>query len=184
MRIVMTDLNVLEVALLVSIILIIYRLLRWKILVATHQDRVDVGSDAIHLCFDQRLTENDKNSIIKMTSLMYHSFAPWVFAFTMIICVLLPLRVPKRAAHEDADFEKHVQRVRFQLLLAVLSASPIAFAIGMFALGLGIFLHSSFPMVKLSASQPRGLQFVENLRFVGGAEMFEKAYANRGKFTS
>ena len=179
----MTDLNVLQAALLVSIILIIYRLLRWKILVATHQDRIDVGSDAVRLCFDQRLAENDKNSIFKMTSLMYHSIAPWVLAFTMIICVVLPLRVPKRAAHEDADFEKQVQRVRFHLLLAVLSASPIAFAIGMLALGLGILLHSSFLMVKLSASQPRGLRFVENLGFEGGAA-FRKAYANRGKFTS
>ena len=160
----MTDLNMPNAIFLVSALIIVYRLLRWRMLIATHEERVNVGAEAIRLAFDPRLNREASHSLIRMTSLMYHSIAPWIFAITMAICVVLPLRVSRQtSAYEDVEFEKQTRRVRFHLLLAVLSASPIAFAIGMLALSLSMLVHRSFSMVKLSASQPRGLYIVESL---------------------
>ena len=162
----MSEHTIFENILMISIAVIIYRLLRWRMLITTHEYRVSVGEEAVRLSFDSRVTESARKSLALMAKAMYHPAIPWVIAIAMIIAAI-PFRSFQRAVvSEDAEVSDRVQKVRFQLVLALISASPVAYAIGMIALLAGILFRSSLSVAKDSMSEAGDISFqkIQTLR--------------------
>ena len=164
----MTEYSMFDKILMISVAVIIYRLLRWRMLVTTHEYRVSVGEEAVRLSFDLRVTEETRKSLLLMAKAMYQPAVPWFIAIAMIIAAI-PFRSFQRVVvSEDADVADRTQRVRFQLVLALISASPVAYGIGMLALGVGILLRSSLSVAKeaMAAAGDMSFQKIQTLKRV------------------
>lgn len=155
----MSEYSFLETICIISIGIIVYRLFRRRLLVTTHGYRIRVGSEAIRWSSDLRVTEEVRASLLSMANAMYHPIVPWIIAVAWIVAVI-PFRSFRRAVlSDDANIAEQVLRVRFQLVLAMITTSPLACIIGLIALVMGLLLRSSVSVVMETMSAAGGASF-------------------------
>ena len=127
--------------------IVVYRLLRRRLLITTHEYRIRVGNEAVHWSSDSRVTDEVRASLNLMANAMYQPLVPWVIAIALIVAVL-PIPSFRRVVISDnAEVARQVLRVKLQLVLALITASPLACIIGLVALVLGFLLRSSASVV-------------------------------------
>lgn len=114
----------------------------------THDYRTRVGCEAVRWSTDSRVSEEARNLLLTMANSMYRPMIPWVIAIALVIAVFLAFKSLDRVPlSEDAEVDEELLRLQRRLVLAVVTTSPLACAIGLSAFVIGLLLHSSVAVV-------------------------------------
>lgn len=120
----------------VPALVILYGLLRWRLMVATHDFRTRVGCEADRMADDERLDEWTRATLSSLADRAYGPTAPWLIVLGVVIAAILPRTTDARQLDDE------VASLLLKLFVAVLSTSPIAFALASVVFVLCLVLRS------------------------------------------
>lgn len=115
---------------------IAYGLLRWRIMVITHDFRVQAGLDADALSADPRVPKVVGLQLQFWADRIYLPWTPWIVVWRTLVAVLKPIRKSETA--ESSAVHKEIFHVGLRLLLSAVSASPIASVVTAIILVVGL----------------------------------------------
>lgn len=125
-----------------------YGVFRWRLMKTTHDYRTRVGCEAVRWSTDLRVSEEARDLLLKMANSMYRPMIPWVIAIALVIAVFLAFKPFNRVPlSEDAEVDEQLLRLQPRLVLAMVTTSPLACALGLSAFVIGLLLHSSVAVV-------------------------------------
>lgn len=131
----------------------VYALLRWCLMWATHEFRVQTGCEADRWARDSRVEPAIRTSLAGLADTVYRPLTPWLVLLGLAVAMLLPRRTIKRfhnslTISDDPDVAATVVRLKLRLLLALITASPLAGAFAILVLALGLSVRSSLDALK------------------------------------
>ena len=123
---------------------IAYGLLRWRLMVATHEFRVQAGREADRLAADPRVPRDTQAMLTRLADMAYGFFTPWLVLLALIAAMTFPLRESRRAGiADDGEIAADVTGVKLKLVVALITASPLACALAAVVLTIGLLLRGS-----------------------------------------
>ena len=129
----------------------VYALLRWCLMWATHEFRVQTGCEADRWARDSRVEPAIRASLAGLADTVYRPLTPWLVLLGLAVAMLLPRRTIERfhlTISDDPDVAATVIRLKLKLLLASITASPLAGAFAILVLALGLSVRSSLDALK------------------------------------
>lgn len=125
-----------------------YGLLRWRLMVVTHDFRVRVGCEADHLASDPRINDEVRATLVSLADAVYRPVTPWIVVTVLTIAVFLPVgALRKSELPDDDEIAMQIVRSKLRLILALLTTSPMAFILALNFLTVGLLFHSSLNAV-------------------------------------
>ena len=131
----------------------VYALLRWRLMWATHEFRVQTGCEADRWARDSRVEPAIRTSLAGLADMAYRPFTPWLVLLGLTVAMLLPRRTIERfysnlTISDDPDVAAAVVRLKLKLLLASITASPLACVFAILVLTLGLSVRSSMDALR------------------------------------
>ena len=121
-----------------------YGLLRWRLMVATHEFRICAGCEADRLASDPRVGDEMRASLTALADAVYRPAAPWIVLTVLTVAMFLPVDALRNVElPDDAEFSMRIGRSKLRLVFALLTTSPLAFILGVIVLMVGLLIHSS-----------------------------------------
>ena len=132
---------------------IVYGLLRLRMMKATHEFRIRVGCEADHWAGDPRVDPLVRASLTGLADMAYRPVAPWLILPGLIVAVVLPLRkIPEIRLSDSAEVASEVVQLKLKLLFALIATSPLACGLAVIVLMISLLVRSSVSAVKDSIS--------------------------------
>ena len=139
----MTDPVLIKIATVIGVIFA-YGLLRWRLMTATHEFRVHAGCAADRLAEDPRVSPGVQARLTRLADMAYGSFTPWLVLLAFIVAMFLPLRNRCFAEVSDnAEVADEVALLKLKLVIASIATSPLACALALPVLAIGLLLRGS-----------------------------------------
>ena len=131
----------------------VYALLRWRLMWATHEFRVQTGCEADRWARDSRVEPAIRTSLAGLADMAYRPFTPWLVLLGLTVAMLLPCRTIERfysnlTISDDPDVAAAVVRLKLKLLLASITASPLACVFAILVVVLALSVRSSMDALK------------------------------------
>ena len=121
-----------------------YGLIRWRLMTATHEFRVHTGCAADRMAEDPRLSPDMQARLTRLADMAYKSFTPWLVLLALIVAMFLPLRSRRSVEVSDsAEVAGEVASLKLKLVIALITTSPLACALALPVLALGLLLRGS-----------------------------------------
>ena len=121
-----------------------YGLLRWRLMVATHEFRIRAGCEADRLALDPRVGDEMRASLTALADAVYRPAVPWIVVTVLTVATLLPVGALRNVEWpDDAELAMRIGRSKLRLVFAVLTTSPLAFILAIIVLVVGLLIHSS-----------------------------------------
>ena len=125
-------------------VVIAYGLLRWRLMAATHEFRVQAGREADRLAADPRVPPETQAMLTRLADKAYGFFTPWLVLLALIVAMTFPLRESRRTGiADDGEIAADVVEVKRKLVVALITASPLACALAAVVLTIGLLLRGS-----------------------------------------
>ena len=107
-------------------VVIVYGLLRWRLMVATHEFRLGAGCEADRLASDPRVGDEVRATLVSLADAVYRPAGPPGPSWTLLtIAMLLPLGVLRNVESPgDPQLAMRIIRSKLHLIFAVLTTSP------------------------------------------------------------
>ncbi len=126
----MTDAVLLKVGYIVAAV-VVYGLLRWRIMKATHEFRVRAGCDADRLAAGEDVPEKMQRALRGWADRMYRPATPWLIVLGMLIAVLIPHRQLGREYDTmlrelRPEIRGEAARLHARIVFAAVTTSPLA----------------------------------------------------------
>ena len=110
----------------VPLVVVGYGLLRWRLMVATHDFRTRAGCAADRLAADARVDQQTRSALSTLADRAYRPTTPWLLLVCAAIAVFLPRKTSQHPKSLEGDVAGEVAGLQMKLLLAVISTSPLA----------------------------------------------------------
>ncbi len=110
----------------VPVVVVLYGLLRWRLMAATHDFRTRAGCEADRWATDERVDERTRAVLSALADRAYRPTTPWLLLLCAVIAVFLPPQSSHAPRSLGADVAGEVDRLQMKLVLAVISTSPLA----------------------------------------------------------
>ena len=124
-------------------LILIYGLLRRRILHATHGFRVEAGQDAIRLSRKNGLDEEIGRNLRVLVYAAYRPLTPWILLIGLLAS-LVPTRLAPPDAHSSGPaIGRDAIQLRTKLFFALISTSPFAFLLAAPILTVALAVRSS-----------------------------------------
>ncbi len=125
----------------------VYALVCWCLMWATHEFRVQAGCEADRWARDSRVEPAIRTSLAGLADMVYRLGAPWLVLLILAVAVLLPRRTIERfhsnlTISDDPDVAATVVRLKLRLLLASITASPLACVFAILVVALDLSMRS------------------------------------------
>ena len=148
----MTEAVLLKIGCVVAI-LVVYGLVRWRLMHATHEFRVRAGCDADQWVADERVPEETRRALQGFADGMYRPVTPWLVLLVTLIVVLAPHGAlgPKLEAmmrRLAPDVREDIARLNVRLIFAAVTTSPLAGLAMVFVLLMGLLVGQSIEAVR------------------------------------
>ena len=139
----MTEPVLIKIATVIGVIFA-YGLLRWRLMTATHEFRVRAGCAADRMAEDPRVSPDTQAKLTRLADMAYRSFTPWLVLLALIVAIFLPLRSRRSAEVSDnAEVAGKVALLKLKLVIALITTSPLACALAVLVLALGLLVRGS-----------------------------------------
>ena len=147
----------------ISVAVIGYGLLRWRLIAVTQEFRIRMGIQADRWGRDERIDPQLRNTLPFLADMAFKPATPWLVLVGLINATLMPLRKDHETilAEISADTEvaKKIIRLKLGLMLALITTSPLAFVLAFVVLVVGLPIRASLVMIGDSISM-RGDRFL------------------------
>ena len=121
-----------------------YGLLRWRLMVATHEFRTRAGCEADRLASDPQVGDEMRATLTALADAVYRPVTPWIVVTVLTIGMLWPVGALRKVElPDDAEIAKRIVRSKLRLIFALLTTSPLAFILAIVVLVAGLLIHSS-----------------------------------------
>ena len=143
----MTEAVLLKIGVIIAV-LVGYGLVRWRIMIVTHEFRGQAGCDADRWAADERVPANLRQSLQDLADRMYRPTTPWLIVLGTLIFVLMPYRQFDRK-HDammrsiSSDVREDVARLSVRLVFAGVATSPLATIATILILLAGLVIRTS-----------------------------------------
>lgn len=125
-------------------VVVVYGLLRWRLMVATHEFRIRAGCEADRLASDPRVSEEMHATLTALADAVYRPATPWIVVTVLAIAVFLPVGTLRKVElPEDTEIAAQIFRLKLRLIFAVVTTSPLACIVAILVLLGGLLFHSS-----------------------------------------
>lgn len=134
---------------------IVYGLLRWRLMLATHEFRVRVACEADRWAEDPRVNPKIRISLAGLADAAYRPATPWLILIGLTVSMCLPLhrtRIRLSDVSDDAGVAAQIFQLKLKLLFALITTSPSACVLAMIVLMIGLLVHKSVITIKDSVS--------------------------------
>ena len=121
--------------------IVAYGLLRWRLMVATHDFRVRTGAKAHMLGQQADPQQPEGRRLVLLAESAYRPMTPWLLAFSLLRAVLLPTS-RRRPATPDAEAATAPQELYVRLFWALISTSPLATILALLILAMALLWRS------------------------------------------
>lgn len=139
----MTEPVLIKIATVIGVIFA-YGLIRWRLMTATHEFRVHTGCAADRMAEDPRVSPDTQATLKHLADMAYRFFTPWLVLLGIIVATFLPLRRRRPAEVSDnAEVAGEVGLLKLKLVIALITTSPLACALALPVLALGLLLRGS-----------------------------------------
>ena len=133
----------------------VYALVCWCLMWATHEFRVQAGCEADRWARDSRVEPAIRTSLAGLADMVYRLGAPWLVLLILAVAVLLPRRTIERfhsnlTISDDPAVAAMVVRLKLRLLLASITASPLACVFAVLVVALDLSMRSPALSVRSS----------------------------------
>lgn len=148
----MTEAVLLKIGYIVGAV-IVYGLLRWRIMAVTHEFRVQVGCEADRLAASEGVPANMQQVLKGWADRMYRPATPWLIVLGMLIVVLTPYRRLARNYEAmmgllSSEIREDMARLNGRLVFAAVTTSPLASLATFLILVVGLIVRRSVESLK------------------------------------
>ena len=134
----------------IFVVLLLYGLLRRRLMRTTHAFRIQVGRKAMQWSSDSRVPEQSRKSLEIMAHMMYRPISPWLVVVALVVACWPSRSISKNSVSEEKDVAEQVQKLKFDLIVALITTSPLACTAGAIVMIFGLSLRMSiFSMTAL-----------------------------------
>ena len=139
----MTDAVLIKIAYLVAAV-IVYELLRWRLLRATHEFRTHAGCEADRWAEDSRVHPTMRALLPAIADNAYRPFTPWRVLLGWTVTMFMPLRhLREIELSDDPEVARKIMVLHSKLFFAAILTSPLACVVAAVVLTLGLLLRGS-----------------------------------------
>ena len=107
-------------------VIVIYGLLRQRIIYATHDFRVNVGKEAILMSKNNGVDRETQNGLKVLVYAAYRPMTPWILLLGLIPGLVSWRRAQKQTHTSDPIIAKDIMWLRARLFFALITTSPLA----------------------------------------------------------
>ena len=139
----MTDAVLIKIAYLVAAV-IVYELLRWRLLEATHEFRTRAGCEADRWARDSRVHPQMRALLPAIADNAYRPMTPWLVLLGWTVALFLPLRrIRDIEVSDEPEVADRIMVLHAKLFFAAILTSPLACVLAAFVLTAGLLLRGS-----------------------------------------
>ena len=133
---------------------LVYGLLRWRLMHVTHELRVRAGCEADRWAEDSRLDPKIQKSLALLADAAYRPATPWIVLSGLAAGMFLPLgKSHDVGLPDDVEIAAELVKLKLKLLLALVTTSPLASLLAMLVVVAGLLLRSSVNTIKERISE-------------------------------
>ncbi|MXW91811.1 MAG: hypothetical protein F4114_18105 [Rhodospirillaceae bacterium] len=148
----MTEAVLLKIGYIVGAV-IVYGLLRWRIMAVTHEFRVRAGCDTDRLVAGGGIPADMQRALQGWADRMYQPTTPWLIVLGMLIAVLMPYQQLGRKYDAmmrslPSEIREEVARLNVRLVFAAVTTSPLASLATFLILVVGLIVRRSVESLK------------------------------------
>lgn len=116
---------------------VVYGLLRWRLMVVTHEFRVRTGAEAYALGQQADPKRPEGRALMSLAERAYRPTTPWLLVFALIGAVLRP-NASRRSPARNAEAASAPRELNVRLFLALVSTSPLASVFALLVLAVAL----------------------------------------------
>lgn len=120
---------------------VVYGLLRWRLMRATHEFRIRAGADACAFSRNADATRAEGRVLAFLAEKAYRPTTPWLLVLALIGGVVRPNLGQRPVPHE-------VQQLNVRLFWALISTSPLASLLAAFVLAVALLWRNYTEVVR------------------------------------
>ena len=144
----MTDPVLIKIAYILAAV-IVYGLIRWRLMRVTHEFRVLAGCEADRWAENPKVEPRIRASLSALADMAYRPVTPWALLMGLIVALFFP--PGKFGDIRISDDEKIVQEVvklKLTLFFALITTSPLACFLAAIILVIGLLARSSVSTIR------------------------------------
>ena len=137
----------------ILVAVIAYGLIRWRLMRATHEFRVQVGCEADRWAENPKVEPRIRTSLSGLADMAYRPLTPWALLIGLIVATFLPSgKFGDLRISDDEEVAKKVFELKLALFFALIAASPLACLLAAIVLAIGLLARSSVSAIRNSVS--------------------------------
>ena len=120
---------------------VVYGLLRWRLMVATHEFRVRTGAEAYAFGQQADPKQPEGRVLVFWAERAYRPTTPWLLVFSLLVAILRP-NSGRRSSTNNAEAASATQALNVRLFWALISTSPLACILALLVLTAALLWRS------------------------------------------
>ena len=120
---------------------VVYGLLRWRLMVATHEFRVRTGEEAYAFGQQADPKQPEDQVLVSWAERAYRPTTPWLLVLSLLGAVLRP-NSGRRSSMRNAEAASATQALNVRLFWALISTSPLACILALVVLAVALLWRS------------------------------------------
>ena len=139
----MTDAVLIKIGYLVAAV-VAYELLRWRLVLATHEFRTRAGCEADRWAADPRVHPRMRTTLTAIADNAYRPSAPWIVLSGWVFMLFLPPgRLRDTEVSDEPEVTVAIGVLLAKLFFAAILTSPLACVLAVVVLAAGLLLRGS-----------------------------------------
>ena len=139
----MTDPALIKIAYAFAVV-IAYGLLRWRLMRATHEYRVQAGCEADRWAENPKVEPRIRASLSRLADMAYRPLTPWALLIGFVVAAFSPRgKLGDFRISDDEEVTKKVVRLKLTLFFALIATSPLACLLAAVILAIGLLARGS-----------------------------------------
>ena len=134
-------------------VVIVYGLLRWRLMRATHEYRVQAGCEADRWAENPKVEPRIRASLSGLADMAYRPLTPWALLVGLIVAMFSPLgKFGDLRISDDEEVAREIVKLKLTLFFALITTSPLAFFFAAVILAIGLLARGSVSTIRDCAS--------------------------------
>ena len=139
----MTDPALIKIAYIFAAV-IAYGLIRWRLMRATHEYRVQAGCKADRWAENPKVEPRIRASLSRLADMAYRPLTPWALLIGFVVAAFSPRgKLGDFRISDDEEVTKKVVRLKLTLFFALIATSPLACLLAAVILAIGLLARGS-----------------------------------------
>ena len=123
---------------------IVYGLIRWRLMRATHEFRVQAGCEADRWAENPKVEPRIRASLSGLADMAYRPLTPWALLIGFIVAMFLPSgKFRDLRISDDEEIVQEIVKLKLRLFFALIATSPLACLLAAVILAIGLLARSS-----------------------------------------